>query len=42
MMLKSSGLALTPVLFATAGAISFFFVLFLVRETRGKELEDMA
>ena len=42
MLLKSSGPALAYGLYATAGAISFFFVLFLVRETRGKELEDMA
>ena len=42
MLLKSSGPALAYGLYATAAAISFFFVLFLVRETRGKELEDMA
>jgi len=41
MLLKSSGPALAYGLYATAAAISFFFVLFLVRETRGKELEDM-
>ena len=27
---------------ATAAAISFFLVLFFIRETSGKELEDMA
>ena len=42
MLLKSSGPALAYGLYATAGAISFFFVLFLVKETRGKELEEMA
>ena len=42
MLLKSSGPALAYGLYATAAAISFFFVLFLVRETRGKELEEMA
>jgi SP family sugar:H+ symporter-like MFS transporter len=42
MLLKSSGPELAYGIYATAGAISFFFVLFLVRETRGKELEEMA
>ena len=41
MLLISSGPALTLVLYATAGAISFFFVLFLVKETCGKELEEV-
>ena len=42
MLLKSLGTAFTPVIYPTAGAISFFFVLFLVKETRGKELEEVA
>ena len=29
-------------LYATAVVISSFLVLFFIRETRGKELEDMA
>ena len=41
-LLKCSGTAFTPVIYPTAGAISFFFVLFLVKETRGTELEEMA
>lgn len=41
MLLKSSGPELAYGIYATAGAISFFFVLFLVSETRGRELEDM-
>ncbi|EAQ68056.1 MFS transporter/ sugar porter family protein [Synechococcus sp. RS9909] len=41
-LLQSSGPALAYGLYATAAAISFFFVLFMVRETKGRELEDMA
>jgi SP family sugar:H+ symporter-like MFS transporter len=36
-----AGLAPTYGLYATAAALSFFFVLAKVRETKGKELEDM-
>ncbi len=39
--LESSGPSLAYGLYATAAAISFFFVLFMVRETKGRELEDM-
>ena len=35
------GLGLTYTLYAVSAAISFFFVLTWVRETRGKELEEM-
>ena len=41
-LLEASGPALAYGLYATAAAISFFLVLFFVRETSGKELEDMA
>ena len=41
-LLEASGPALAYGLYATAAAISFFLVIFFVRETRGKELEDMA
>ena len=41
-LLESSGPAMAYGLYATAAAISFFLVLFFIRETRGKELEDMA
>ena len=40
--MEASGPALAYGLYATAAAISFFLVLFFVRETSGKELEDMA
>ena len=39
--LESSGTSLAYGLYAPAAAISFFFVLFMVRETKGRELEDM-
>lgn len=39
--LESSGPSFAFGLYATAGAMSFFFVLFMVRETKGRELEDM-
>ena len=41
-LLEHWGPALAYGLYATAAAISFFLVLFFVRETRGKELEEMA
>ena len=41
-LLEASGPSLAYGLYATAAAISFFLVLFFVRETSGKELEDMA
>ena len=41
-LLERSGPALAYGLYATAAAISFFLVLFFVRETKGKELEEMA
>ena len=41
-LLEASGPALAYGLYATAAAISFFLVLFFVRETSGKELEEMA
>ena len=40
--LKDLGLGVAYGLYTTAAAISLFFVLFLIKETRGKELEDMA
>ncbi|GGC10265.1 MFS transporter [Novosphingobium endophyticum] len=40
-MADKPGLAITYVLYATAAAISFFFVRAAVQETRGRELEDM-
>ena len=39
--LESSGPSLTYGFYATAAAISFFFVLIMVRENKGRELEDM-
>ena len=39
--LESSGPSFAYGLYATAAAISLFFVLFMVRETKGRELEDM-
>lgn len=39
--LKDIGLGFAYGLYTTAAAISLFFVLFLVKETRGKELEHM-
>ena len=41
-LLERSGPALAYGLYATAAVISFFLVLFFVRETKGKELEEMA
>ena len=40
-LLSSFGPALAYGLYATAAAISFVFVVLMVRETRGKELEEM-
>ncbi|KHK92896.1 major facilitator transporter [Novosphingobium malaysiense] len=40
-MAEKPGLAITYVLYATAAAVSFFFVRATVQETRGRELEDM-
>lgn len=40
-LLESFGLGTAYGLYATAAAISFFFVLFLVKETKGMELEEM-
>jgi MFS transporter, SP family, sugar:H+ symporter len=40
-LLKSFGLGSAYGLYTIASAISIFFVLFLVRETKGKELEEM-
>lgn len=37
----SPGLAITYVFYAIAAALSFFFVRAVVKETRGRELEDM-
>ncbi|VXD12287.1 Glucose transport protein [Planktothrix serta PCC 8927] len=39
--LKDIGLGFAYGLYATAAAISLFFVLLLIKETRGKELEEM-
>jgi sugar porter (SP) family MFS transporter len=39
--LKDVGLGFAYGLYATAAAISLFFVLLLIKETKGKELEDM-
>ncbi|CUR34172.1 Glucose transport protein [Planktothrix tepida PCC 9214] len=39
--LKDVGLGFAYGLYATAAAISLFFVLLLIKETRGKELEEM-
>ena len=39
--LDTSGASFAYALYATAAAISFFFILFMVRETKGLELEDM-
>ncbi|KZR76796.1 D-xylose-proton symporter [Prochlorococcus marinus str. MIT 1320] len=41
-LLERSGPSLAYGLYSTAAAISFFLVLFFVRETKGKELEEMA
>ena len=41
-LLEYSGPGLAYGLYATAAAISFFLVLFFIRETSGRELEDMA
>lgn len=40
--LKDVGLGFAYGLYTTAAAISLFFVWFLVKETRGKELEQMS
>jgi sugar porter (SP) family MFS transporter len=40
-MLKYTGLGSAYGLYTICAAISFFFVLFLVKETKGKELESM-
>jgi MFS transporter, SP family, sugar:H+ symporter len=40
-LLKYFGLGVAYSLYATAAAISFFFVLLLLKETKGIELEDM-
>ncbi len=40
-LLKSFGLGSAYGLYTVASAISIFFVAFLVKETKGKELEDM-
>ncbi len=40
-LLKNVGLGGAYGLYTTAAAISFFFVLFLLKETKGIELEDM-
>ncbi|MEM8603937.1 MAG: sugar porter family MFS transporter, partial [Cyanobacteria bacterium P01_H01_bin.121] len=40
-MLKYTGLGSAYGLYTVCAAISFFFVLFLVKETKGKELESM-
>ena len=40
-LLESFGLGTAYGLYATAAAMSFFFVIFLVRETKGMELEEM-
>jgi SP family sugar:H+ symporter-like MFS transporter len=40
-LVQWSGLGFTYSIYAFFAAISFFFVMFLVRETRGRELEDM-
>jgi MFS transporter, SP family, sugar:H+ symporter len=40
-LLKSFGLGAAYGLYTTAAAISFFFVLLLLKETKGIELEDM-
>ena len=41
-LLERSGPALAYGLYASAAVVSFFLVLFFLRETRGRELEDMA
>ncbi|MGL5192809.1 MAG: sugar porter family MFS transporter [Chroococcales cyanobacterium] len=40
-VLKDIGLGFAYGLYTTAAAISLFFVLFLIKETKGRELEDM-
>lgn len=40
-LLESSGPGLAYGLYATAAVMSYFLVLFFVRETKGQELEDM-
>lgn len=40
-MAANLGLGTSYIIYATMALLSFFFVLFLVRETKGRELEDM-
>jgi hypothetical protein len=40
--LKDIGLGVAYGFYTIAAAISLFFVLLLIKETRGRELEDMA
>lgn len=40
-LVKWAGLGFTYFIYAFFAAVSFLFVMFLVQETRGKELEDM-
>ncbi|NDV25732.1 sugar porter family MFS transporter [Desulfovibrio sp. JC010] len=40
-LVQWAGLGFTYSVYAVFAAVSFFFVMFLVRETRGRELEDM-
>lgn len=40
-LINSIGLSFTYVIFAALTAVSFFFVLGKVAETRGRELEEM-
>ncbi|HEY9835984.1 MAG TPA: MFS transporter, partial [Vampirovibrionales bacterium] len=40
-VLKDIGLGFAYGLYTTAAAISLFFVLLLVKETKGRELEEM-
>ncbi len=40
-LVKWAGLGITYSMYAFFAAISFFFVMFVVNETRGKELEEM-
>ena len=40
-MVTGLGVGVAYGMYSFAAALSFFFVLFLIRETRGKELEEM-
>ena len=40
-MVTGLGIGVAYGMYSFAAALSFFFVLFLIRETRGKELEEM-